>query len=507
MTMIVSPWCRSACRAAAAATMLAAASPTPAAAEAPAPLLERAATAPMPLATALERALDPSRPLDSAVLEALRGAMAGMEVAMPPQVTRDGDSRLVMHLAAVTMEGAEGEPIEIPTLAIVAERRSADETAFVFDMARELRTPDAVIRMDKPEMTALYDSDLAAFTSSRAVVTNIVSTPTTARRAGGTLAVEAVSLIQSLDERATGLYGRGELTVSGIRMAEAGGGGLHIGRIAGSYDLNGMDAGGYRGLTDLLALVESGGDAAVPEAAVFDALAALRWQGIDGTTHVADLRLLGDGGEEMARMDGLTLSLSSANADGSGPLRLGLKARDAAITEAGWADIAANDPTAPLPPPALVPRDLSLTATLENLPIAAILRAARAADPEAVEAAVASAITEAGTRLVLTDFALAAPAAAITGELTVAPSRLVPEMVEAEGAFVLTGLERALAAVRDMPAESDGQTMLAALIMLKGMGEPAPGGDGGLIYRVAFGPDTGLTVNGLPLDTLLMPQE
>lgn len=461
--------------------------------------IETQAEWPKPVDEALANDLDTRRPLDAAVLDAVRSMTEGMAVGAPPKVVRQDDGALTLRLTDLTVP-LDGSVATVPFVEAVMSLRDRTRLAITLDMAQEIRQPDIVTRMDAPQISSVYDTDLDTMVQSRVRLSNIVTTSTDPAETGA-VRIGAVTASEDLEDGGDRLDGRGDITVSGIAITDETGGGLTIGSLSGAYTLSEMDRAAYLGIAGLMALAERGGPGTISDAELMTALADLRWSGLDGTVAVSNVAVQAVDGQTVATLDMLRLAVTSANPTGTGDLRLSLTADDALVTEAGWAEIAAADPAAPLPPRELVPQDLSLTATAESLPIADLFRAG-AAGAEGTADRVATVLGEAGTTLYLSDMALKAPEAAVTGNLTLKPLAATPGAAAAEGSFVVTGLDRLLAAVNAMQPTDDTRATLAALLLLKGMGEPAPEGDG-LVYRVDHAPETGLTVNEVPLGAML----
>lgn len=458
----------------------------------------------MSLGMAVAEKLDPNRPLDAELLTWLIHLDEDILTTVPPEVTRKGDDRLTIVLNEVGLPVDVEDYIVLPHLTVTLDRKDATHIALAVDMAPEILMAAGTLRMDRPKLTGLYNLDLKTTVRFDAAFTNIRLEPFAELVAVGEavrMSIRKVTFVENIDESNAMLDGRGEFALTDLVIDDDDGFRVGIGKVSSGYTLSKIDQRGYKSLVDLFTLAEESGGEAVSPDQILTLLAALKWDGIDSTFVLSNL-VFAENDKELFKVGSVTTSFGAANAGGKGSATVALSASGVTLTDAGWADMVAENPDAAAMPQDLVPQDIALKLTLENLPYAELLRATVGKEGPRAEQAISAVLVDHGTRLVASDMALKAPKAAVGGDITVGPITGFSEPPRVDGSLTVHGLDVVLAAVKKVQQPSeDLRQLLSMLLVLNGIGEKMPAGDG-LLYRVAYPPGGSVMVNDIPLESL-----
>lgn len=482
------------------------ADPATATATAAEPEPEQVPEWPKPLAEALAAALDPARPLDALALQGLEDTDGAVLVGAAPQVERDGDDELAVKLTDLAFELDDGDYGVLPYLTLTLERTDASHVAFDVDVADTMDFSDAVLTMDKPKVKGVYNTELQTAGAVDVAFTGIAVAPKKdvlpEGEAAGSMTIKSITLTQDIKDGPL-LDGSGTFALTDLVVDDGEGARVAIGGITSDFSMSKLDKQGYKGLVEFISLAEQPGRPVVSADQLLVMLATLKWAGLDTSVSINDVSIAKDG-EEFGKAGTISAAFGASNDGGKGAMALSVKAGGIALTEAGRADMVAENPDAAAVPAELMPQDLSFTLTLQNLPYADLFKAGVGAQNEGQAlAAMGAVVQQHNAHLVISDLALKAPQASLTGGMTVTPVLGLVAPPKADGALTVVGLDRILGAIKKVPEPSQElKQLMAVLLVLNGMGEQPAEGEG-KIYRIAYVPGGSPTINDIPLENLM----
>ncbi|WP_404379594.1 hypothetical protein [Caenispirillum salinarum] len=469
---------------------------------------------PQPLQAALLQALGADHAMDRPITELLRifSGDTPVHVGAPPQVERGTGGRVTVTLDAVILGAGTDGAAEVDFIRIALTPEGDRHLAAVVTMAPGVRFDGGMIVMDAPRVEGLFNTDLKVYSRYVAEAKNLRAFETVTDAGGAAHPVEvmrldSVEVTQDLDDSQPTVSGTGGFIVQGLVAVPEGpidgaAERFALDRAALTMNLDGLDWNSYMVLSDMAAMTGLTG-----EEPSDDAVAAL-FAAMDWASAGVDLSLEGAAvsshGTLIARGDALSLTLSADNDGGTGDMLLSLTGRGIGPTEAGWLMARAEEDSLSALPVGAVPTDAHLTLRLRSVPYGGLLQAAQQETAGTRRRAAEQAVAEAAPEVVLEALRLDAPEARLTGSGTVTDISLAGLPPTASGTFELAGLDMLIRHFKELaPARPDLEELLPVLVVLKGLGR-APGtpGTDTLVYDLSFSPQTGPTVNDVPLGAL-----
>lgn len=466
---------------------------------------------PQSLKTALLDTLDPAKPLDATLIETLQliADDAPIHLGAAPRLDREGAESLTVTLSNVTM-GGDGETAEVDRLSLAMTRQDDSHVAVTVEMSPEVRFDNGILRMDEPHISGVYNTELAAYSTFEAIITNLRAAeylhgpdgPTGEKEA---FRLDKASFVQTFDDTEPKLTSEATVTAEGLVVLPLGPeaeetDSFTLDRAVFTANMKDVERGGYLALVELMEMAGEDDSAVSGEqlAAVFGNMG---WAGFGLEGRLEGAKVMMDG-IPLAESGVVGLAFSGANAGGTGDVNLGLTVDEAGFTDAGWAKLQEAEAEARLLPRDAIFTDLGLSVTLRNVPYTRLMGAALAEREQ--ESRAQQAVAEAGTQLVVDGLRLEAPKARIDGSGAVTSLGLAAPPA-ANGVLTVEGLDLLIDHVKAAKdAEHMQKEVMPILMVLKGMGKASEDGDAdGLIYKLNFTVEDGFTINDMPAASLM----
>lgn len=309
-----------------------------------------------------------------------------------------------------------------------------------------------------------------------------------------TLSVGQIRLELETEARGDGLYdGRAEFEMQRIAV-ESSEGRFSISRAGIEGTSEGTDMAGMQALNDALGSgLDPDADPAQMLSTVLPVLLSTTWGSSDTRFYVEGIDGMDADGTPF-RLGRAETSIGLSPVGELAEIRLGLSL--------GGLDF--DDPTLP---PSLRQGDLDIAFALENLPLREMIASAVGLDPTnpdhqgQIGQLVLGAVMASNPALRIDRLDLSTPGFGMTtkGRLGMAG------VFAPEGRFEvrMRGLEALIADAQSGALGADGQGAVAGLLLLQGLGKPAPEGPAGtLVFDVEITPDMAMFVNGIDLSQM-----